>query len=473
MKKTLAIILSLVLCASCLFGCGGGVEKKAQKSAPDSDDVTITVWSTEAGAQVAYEELVSEWNATEGDEKNIFIDWVTTTDGTQIDVAQQSGQLPHLFNVSGNQRAKFIEQGDVLALDDLPGGKEFIEEFAQPGIEGQTLVDGKTYGVQPNVKTAALAYNKDLFKQAGIVDKNGEPTPPETLEELREYAKKITALGNGIYGFAFPLKFGLSYTVAVQQGSYYNNNVEEKASSWIDLDNLTVDCSGYKDIYQWLLDMKKDGSIFPGAETLDNDTARAYFAAGTIGMIPAISWDVAVYNDQFKAECDWDICQYPSVEGKEVVHHWNQRGGMRLIGKKAAEKNPEETMEVIKFLYSKELRAELFERGINLSSKRDVLEIVDESKIDPRFLKFGEFVDEETRYATSESYIVEGDNWETLFQKVWMGSITLDEAIADYEARATAGLKKAVSRGEYDVQRQKRVRRYLLGEDGVDITMTH
>ena len=472
MKKTLAIVLSLILCTSCLFGCGG-VDKKAQKPQADSDDVTITVWSTEAGAQVAYEELVNDWNATTGDEKNIFIDWVTTTDATQIDVAQQGGQLPHLFNVSGSQRAKFIEQGDVLALDDLPGGKEFIEEFGQPGIEGSTLVNGKTYGVQPNVKTAALAENKDLFEKAGIVDKNGEPTPPKTLEEVREYAKKITALGGGVYGFAFPLKFGISYTITSPLSAYFDNNKKETASAYTDLDNLTTDYSGHKEMYQWILDMKKDGTIFPGAETLDNDTARAYFAAGTIGMIPAISWDVAVYNEQFKAECDWDICVYPGPEGKEVIYHWNQRGGLRLIGKTAAEKNPEETMEVIKFLYSKEVRAELFERGINLSSKRDVLDIVDESKMDPRFLKFGELVDEEKRYATGESFVIEGDNWNTLFQKVWMGDMTLDAAIKDMSTRATAGLKKAVSRGEFDVARQKRVKRYLNGEDGVDISMTH
>ena len=363
MKKTLAIILSLILCAGCLFGCGGGVDKKAQKPAADSDDVTITVWSSEAGAQQTYEELVDNWNATTGDEKNIFIDYVTTTDNTQIDVAQQSGQLPHLFNVSGNQLKKFIDQGDVLALDDLPGGKEFIEEFGQPGIEGSTLVNGKTYGVQPTVKTAALAYNKDLFKKAGIVDKNGEAKAPETLEDVKEYAKKITALGGGVYGFAFPLKFGISYTIASPLSSYYDNNYKETASAYTDLDKLTVDYSGYKEMYQWILDMKKDGTLFPGAETLDNDTARAYFAAGTIGMIPAISWDVAVYNDQFKAECDWDICQYPGPEGKEVIYHWNQRGGLRLIGKTAAEKNPAETMEVIKFLYSDEVRAELFERA--------------------------------------------------------------------------------------------------------------
>lgn len=472
MKKTLTLVLALVLCVSCLFGCGDKGKEVAKPSA-DGDDVVITVWSTEAGPQAIYEELVDKWNATTGNDKNIFIDFVTTTDSKQIDVAQQNGQLPHIFNVSGNQRAKLIAQGDVVALDDLPGGKEFIEEFGQAGIEGSTLVDGKMYGVQPNVKTAALAYNKDLFKKAGIVDENGEAKAPETLEEVREYAKKIQALGDGVYGFAFPLKFGTAFTIGSPLSSYYDNNFKEKAVAYADLDNLTVDYSGYKEVYGWILEMKKDGTLFPGAETLDNDTARAYFAAGTIGMIPAISWDVAVYNEQFKAVCDWDVCRYPGPAGKEIIHHWNQRGGMRLIGKNAAKKNPEETMEVIRFLYSKELRAELFERGVNLSSKRDVLEVVDENKMDPRFLKFGEFVDEEKRYATSESYSIEGDNWDVLFQKVWMGDMTLDAAIKDFSSRSTSGLRRAVKNGDYDVERQKRVRRYLQGEDNVDISMTH
>lgn len=470
-KKALTLILALVLCVGCFAGCGG-VDKSKKKPTADSDDVTITVWSGEAGAQAVYEELVDEWNATTGDEKNIFIDWVVSMDSSRIDVAQQSGQLPHIFVVTAIQRDNIIKQGDAVALDDLPGGKEFIEDFGQVGVEGQTVENGKTYSVQPRVNTAALAYNKDLFKQAGIVDENGEAKPPKTLKEVREYAKKISTLGDGIHGFAFPLKFGLGYTVDYALSSYYDasGSDPENSQKYIDLDNLTVDFSNYKEMYQWLLDMESDGSLFPDSLSLDNDMARAYFAAGTIGMIPAVSWDVGVYTTQFVADCDWDICQYPAPEGRELVAHWNNRGGMNLIGKKALD-NPEETMEVIKFIYSKKVRATLFERGINLSSKRDVLDVVDKTKMDPRFLKFGEFVVEDARYARQEAYNVEGDKWGALFQKVWLGEMTLDAAIKDYSARSTDALRKAVERGEYDVERQKKVRRFLAGED-VDISMS-
>ncbi|MBQ8391669.1 MAG: extracellular solute-binding protein [Clostridia bacterium] len=472
MKKLMAVALSLSLAVGTFAGCGGKEEAK-KKAKADSDDKVITIWSTEAAAQVCYEGLVDEWNASEGDEKNIFIDYVTTTDSQQIDVAQQNGQLPHIFSASGNQREKFTKLGDVAAINDLPGGEEFLKDFDQEPTEGDNLIDGKVYWIYPTVRTAGLVYNKDLFKKAGIVDKNGEPSPPETLSEVVEYAKKITALGGGVYGFAFPLGWGTSYTVTSPLSSYYKTETKESSQSFIDLDTFEADYSNYKEQFQWILDMEKDGSLFPGAMTLNNDNARAYFSSGIIGMIPAISWDVGVYTDQFPAECDWAVCQYPAPDGRELNKHWNQRGASMIISKKAAEKDGEAVMEVFKFLYSLETRTAIFEAGINLSMKTDVLENYDKDKVDPHFAQFAQFVDETNRYAKAEAFTIEGDGWATLFQKIWMGEMTIDAAIKDIGARASRDLKKAVAKGDYDAQRQKRVRRYLNGEDGLDLSMTH
>ena len=472
MKKLMALLLSLVLCAGGLFGCGKGTDKTVQKPEADSDDTVITVWSTEAGAQAIWEELVSDWNANEGDKKNIFIDWVTTTDSQTIDVAEQNGQLPNIFNVSGNQLKQFIARKSVISLNELPGGEDFLKEYDQDGQEGSNLVDGKQYSVYMNMRTSGLAYNKDLFKQAGIVDENGEAKPPKTLKEVVEYSKKINNLGSNIYGFAFPLKFGLGYTVSSPLSSYYDEKSPETSQGYLDLDTGKLDTSNYHEQYDWLLEMKKAGSIFPGAETLDNDTARAYFSAGSVGMIPAISWDVSVFNNQFEATCDWDICPYPAPEGREVHKQWCQRGGGMLIGRTAAEKNPEATLEVYKFIYSLNTRKTMFERGINLSAKNDVLEVYDKSVVDPRFVKFAELVDETKRFVTNEAFSLEGESFQVLFQKVWMGEMTLDEALADYKYRYERDFKKAVKNGEYDVERQKRVRLYLQGED-VDVSLTH
>lgn len=457
MKKTLALILSLILCSTCLFGCGGEVEEIKKKTAADSDDTIVTVWSGDGGGQAVWEELVDEWNATEGDEKNVYIQWDTIMDATQHDVAQQSGQLPELVGLSGTRIKKFQKLGDIIPIEALPGGKEFLEEYDVPGVEGSNMFDGKQYGVHRKATTAGLAYNKDLFKKAGIVDKNGEAKAPESIADIREAAKKITALGGGVYGFIFPLKFSTNYTIAMQTGNSFDAlNPAVKS----DLDKLTMDYQGYKDMYGWILDIKEDGSLFPGSETLDNDTARAYFSAGVVGMIPAVSWDVGVYTTQFPAECDWDVCQFPVLDGYEFTQNSASLGGGMSISKNALknEKTAAATMEAYKFIYSLNTRTELFRRGIEISCKRDVLEAVDESEIDPRLIKFASFVPDNLKKYPSESLAIEGDNWETLFQKVWMGELTLDEAIADIEARATTALRKGVANGTYNVARQKEIK---------------
>lgn len=456
MKRTLSLLLAIMLVAFCFAGCGGsGVDTSKSKPKADSDDLVVTVWSGDGGAQAIWEELVDAWNAGEGDKKNIFIKWDTIMDATQLDVAFQSDQLPEIIGMGSSvQSQKLRDAGKEIPLTEIPGGEEFLKEYNQEPVEGVTMFDGKRYGVQRKTVTAGLAYNKDLFRQAGIVDKNGNVKEPKTVADVREAAKKISALGNNIYGFAFPLKFGLGYTINSMTAASFNldNPVEKK-----DLDTLTLTYPGYKDRYEWILAMKEDGSIMPGAETLDNDSARAYFSSGIIGMIPAVSWDVGVYTTQFPAECDWDICPFPILDGHTEWMHYNSKGGSMAIST-SAKKSPEllaATMEVYKFIYSLETRAALFENGTDLSCKTDVLDVVDKSKIDPRFLKFASFADEDYKAYPSEKYVVEGDGWDTLFQKVWAGEMTLDAAIADYEKRATEGLRRAVAKGDYDVEKEK------------------
>lgn len=474
MKKLLALILTVLVCAGCFAGCTGENQETKAKAKADKDDVIIKVWSTEAGAQAVWEELVDEWNATTGEEKNIYINWVTTTDSQKVDVAQQNGQLPNIFNVNGKQLKKFVAGGDLMPINDLPDGEKFLEEYGQAGLEGSNYKDGKQYSVYMNVRTAGLIINKDLFKKAGIVDENGEVKAPKTMSELREAAKKITNTKEQIYGYAFPLKFGLTYTTDYPVSTSFEEYGSENAVKYIDLDKLEVTFPGYKDMYQWLLDLRDDGSLFPGAETLDNDTARAYFSQGKIGMFPAISWDVGVYTDQFPAQCDWDVYEFPLLDGhKNTGNYWNQRGGGMVIGKMAADKHPEETMEVYKFIYSLESRTRLFERGINLSCKTDVLENIDESKVDPKFLKFAKLVDENKRYANHETYTSEGEQWKDLFVKVWQNQMTLDEAIKKFEKSETDGLRRSVEKGIYSVERQKNVNKYLNGDDNADITKTN
>ena len=102
-------------------------------------------------------------------------------------------------------------------------------------------------------------------------------------------------------------------------------------------------------------------------------------------------------------------------------------------------------------------------------NEKDVLEKIDESKVDKNFLQFAEFVRDDVNYATEESFVNEGEPWKDLFSKAWAGDITLDEAIEIHEKNATKGLRKAIQDGKYDVERQKRVYKYIQGDDSQDV----
>ncbi|MDO8588833.1 MAG: extracellular solute-binding protein [Armatimonadota bacterium] len=51
---------------------------------------------------------------------------------------------------------------------------------------------GNTFAIPNSTDTRLLFYNKELFREAGLVDARGEATPPKTWDELLDYAKKLT-----------------------------------------------------------------------------------------------------------------------------------------------------------------------------------------------------------------------------------------------------------------------------------------
>ena len=50
---------------------------------------------------------------------------------------------------------------------------------------------------------------------------------------------------------------------------------------------------------------------------------------------------------------------------------------------------------------------------------------------------------------------MEGETESNVWQKLWLGKVTVDEAIKDLNTRATAALKKAVEEGKIDLSLYK------------------
>ncbi len=102
----------------------------------------------------------------------------------------ESGQLPTIYESWFTEPQKLIDNGfakDITAeLQSLGWDTKMNESI-------KTLLsrDGKIYGVPRDGYSLGLMLNVELFREAGLVDRNGIPLYPKTWAELAQTAKII------------------------------------------------------------------------------------------------------------------------------------------------------------------------------------------------------------------------------------------------------------------------------------------
>lgn len=354
-------IVSIALLAALSAGMVGGCAKTGQ-----SDVDTIEVWSGGSHSKSVFDELVKEFNEGEGKKSGVQIKYkVIDGDGYQksLDVALQNGQGPDLFDSTYEIR-KDVENGYLLPLEELPGIDKYVQKYTDKNMMTNEIctLDGKAYKIPKGVTTQGLIYNKEMFKKAGIVDENGEAKPPETIEELREVAKKLTNPDEMEYGIIFPMKWNGWFASDIRSlgMSSFGHEGWNPATGEYEYEKFMPILNAY-------LGMKEDGSVFPGADGLDNDQARARFAAGKIGMKMGFSFDVGVLNDQFPAEIDWDVAPYPVIDKNNKYRQRMATGVSFAVNAKSVERvSVEKLAKVFEFFICDETVQKLFEEGVEL-----------------------------------------------------------------------------------------------------------
>ena len=433
LKKLLALVLAGGMMLS-LAACGN-------KQEADSEVTTVTVWTGNGHDKAFLEEQVEAWNNTVGKSEGIRIEYVVQDSiANKLDLAFETDQAPDLFN--GGTMSKYAELGYIAPYEDIPGGDKLIKKFEEFLMYGRHIhTDGKTYYLPKSATTYGLIYNKDMFREAGIVDENGEPTPPETLEELREYAKKLTNVEKRKYGYIIAGKTTLIYADDVMKMS-------SATSGYADGYNPKTgvfDFSHEATVMKTMLGMKEDGSCYPGTESTDNDQARARFAAGDIGMKTAGSYDYGVLTSQFPTNIDWGVAPYPTAtEGGRKKQHMGNYGYL-MINKKSADEKAEKIAKVLEFFYGDDLIKESYKQGIDIPLQLDV---VNEVKLPEEMKQWQEFaellhVSQATPIALSRDLQGERVMRAIYVEDIWTGKVTdVDKVCADYSALQNEGAKR-------------------------------
>ena len=107
-----------------------------------------------------------------------------TSDPTRFLVSVAGDCSPYVIKFDLYATAEWAARGGFEPLDDFlardqAAGRETPsrEKFFKAPWDEATYA-GKQYGIPISVDSRVLMYNRDAFRRAGLVDANGEPTPP-------------------------------------------------------------------------------------------------------------------------------------------------------------------------------------------------------------------------------------------------------------------------------------------------------
>lgn len=185
----LAVIGGLALGLVFLANC--------REAKSEAGTITLRFWNGFTGPDGrAMLTLVRKFNAENPDVKVIMqrMDWSTYYN--KLFVAGLGGRAPDVFVIHTDALNRFQSANFLRPLDDLLNGDDGIEiEDFDANILSSTFYDGSHYGIPLDVHVLGMFYNRQLFREAGIVGPDGEPLPPTNREEFIAALEKLKNAG--------------------------------------------------------------------------------------------------------------------------------------------------------------------------------------------------------------------------------------------------------------------------------------
>lgn len=189
MKKR---IVSVMLCAAMgvsLFTGACVVEAKA-----DGKD-KIVVWMKKDLTDVAnnmFKERCEQF--AEENDVDVEVEVIAYEDFyTKWAAAIESGNLPDLSYFGYQEMGQYYSQGILEDMTDVYNEINDVTPFEESLALAVTSEDGVVYGIPGWASVQVLYYRTDMFEEAGL-------SAPETWDDFRDAAIKLTDEKNGIYG---------------------------------------------------------------------------------------------------------------------------------------------------------------------------------------------------------------------------------------------------------------------------------
>ncbi|MET0748116.1 MAG: sugar ABC transporter substrate-binding protein [Rhizobium sp.] len=325
----------------------------------------IDMW-VRSGIGDAFKKVVEAYNA--GHENQVVATEVPYSELVQkYATAIAGGQAPDALSMDLIYTPAFAAADQ---LEDLTAWAKTLPYFSSLSPSHVRLGTYKDhiYGLPLSVETSVFAWNKDLYKKAGL-DPEKAPT---TWDEIAANAEKIHKLGADIYGFYFsgggcggcmiftftPLVWGAGADILSADGK----------TATLDTPQMRKAVGIYRDM------VKKD--LVPAGAASDNGANFLSFTNGKIGQQSLGAFAIGTLVTQHP-DIDFGVTLIPGVDGKPSSF----AGGDNFVITKGSKKI-EAVKDFLQFIYSMDGQKVMAQYG-SLPTRGDIAEQVLEG-LDPR-----------------------------------------------------------------------------------------
>lgn len=352
-------------------------------------------------------------------------------DQVRLELAVESGAYDMVHTGAGGAM-DFGLAGFLVPLPEPPDADDFFEADMDQYSAGDAI-----YGLPMVADTNILYWRTDLFEAAGL----DPAAPPQTYDELRDYALKLTTDTNGkhpgedgfdpnnieVYGLAFKGIAGLAST-----WEWYNYLYAFGGDVFDAEYNVTIDSPEAVASLQWVVDNLREYNIYPAdTATYDYTEFHTLFIQGRVAM--AINWPYMWNMAQDPAQSEI-VGQVAIGRKPSQVTHGGEIGGWSWNVFQMSQ-NQDLAIAFAKFMSGPDISL-AFAEGGNVPARKSVAAIMTER--DP--VLYGAIAENQAD-GKSIGFIETGPSWTPIEQEL---SQAIQEALIGDKDPATA-LKDAKS----------------------------
>lgn len=265
---------------------------------------TVQMW-VRSGVGDAFTETVKAFNA--GHKDKVELTEVPFSELVQkYATAIAGGQAPDALSLDLIYTPSFAASGQLEDLTSWAQSLPYFKSLSASHVRLGTY-EGRIFGMPLSVETSIFAWNKDLYKKAGLDPEKA----PKTWEEITANAEKIRALGKDTYGFYFsggscggcmiftftPLVWGAGTDILSADG--------KKAT--LDTPQMRKAVEIYRNV------VKKD--LVPQGAATDNGANFLSITNGKIGQQSLGAFSIGTLVTQHP-EINFGVSLIPSIDGK-------------------------------------------------------------------------------------------------------------------------------------------------------------